>query len=240
MKKIYFVLVLLVMAANVAFAQITSTAAGGNWSNPGTWVGGNVPNGTNNVVIANGATVTINVDAAALSLTVGQGTSGILQFEQNNARTLTVGNDVTVAAGGTFRTSLAGTQDGHELIIGGSLTNNGTLDFSTNAGAAGALITFTGTTNEIFGGTGAVTDVNAITVDKGANQNAILELNTTNFTFQGNTVTPGNGDNAFLSIVNGTFKLSGTFSSTNGLFTGAVNRKVMAQQSKLYCGCPYG
>jgi hypothetical protein len=221
MKKIYFVLMLLIMGANVAFSQITSTPAGGNWNSTSTWVGGTVPGSADDVIIADGATVTINANASALSITVGQGTSGILQFEQNSARGFLVEGDVTVAAGGTFRSSLAGAQTGHLLLVGGSIINNGTLDFSTNGNTAGALIEFTGATNETFGGSGAITDVAAITIDKGSNQSAILELNPSNFTFKGNTLTPGNGDNAFLNIINGTFKLSGTFTVSNGLFSGA-------------------
>jgi len=237
MKKMYFILMMLLVGANVAFSQITSTTTGGNWSNTATWVGGIVPNGTNDVVIADGATVTINVDASALSVTVGQGTSGILQFEQATARTLTVGGDVTVAAGATFRSSLAGTQTGHLLTLTGSVTNNGTLDFSTNANTASALIEFTGTSNVTFGGTGTVTDVALITVDKGTDQAPVLELNPTNFTFKGNSITPGNGDEAFLILLNGTFKVGGTFTATNGLFSGVGDYEIPSS-AKLWLANP--
>ncbi|MCP9749472.1 T9SS type A sorting domain-containing protein [Ferruginibacter sp. HRS2-29] len=221
MKKIYFIFMMLLAVANSAFSQITSTASGGNWSNTATWVGGVVPGGSDDVIIADGATVTINTDASALSVTVGQGTSGILQFEQATARTLTVGGNVTVAAGATFRSSLAGTQTGHLLTLTGSVTNNGTLDFSTNGNTASALVEFTGTNSVTFGGTGPITDIAEITIDKGTTQTPVVELNPTNFTFKGNSITPGNGDNAFLNLLNGTFKIGGTFVAANGLFTNA-------------------
>src|SRR5213075_1198643 len=106
-----------------------------------------VPTAADNVTIANGHTVTIDVTpAACLSLTVGQGTSGVLVYSTTTARTLTVGGDVTISAGGTFESALSGTVTTHALSLSGNLPNNGTLDFSTSANAAGAGITFTGAT----------------------------------------------------------------------------------------------
>jgi hypothetical protein len=66
------------------------TGAGGLWSAPGTWSPPGPPTALDNVTIADGTTVTIDVAAVALNVTVGQGTSGILEFEAAAARTLTV------------------------------------------------------------------------------------------------------------------------------------------------------
>jgi hypothetical protein len=194
--------------------NITS-AASGNWSAPATWTGGVVPTGTDNVTIQNGHTVTID-SSNAFSVTVQSG--GILQFEQTTARTLTVGTSVSIDAGGTFQSNPAGTQTGHVLSVGTDLTNNGTLDFSTNANTAGAGITFTGAANNTFSGTGATTDIRGITINKGTSNVNTLELTTSNFTVQGvNTDVAG-----FLTLTNGTFKISGTFTMTNRVFTTAT------------------
>lgn len=182
--------------------------AGGNWSAAGTWLDGTPPTGTDIVTIGAGCTVTID-SSNAFSVIVQSG--GVLQFEATTARTLTVVSDVTIDAGGTFQSNPAGTQTAHVLSIGGNLTNNGTLDFSTNTDTAGAGITFTGAANNTFGGTGATTDVRTITINKGTSNANILELTTSAFTVRGAVVDSANA--GYLTLTNGTFKISGTFTA---------------------------
>lgn len=209
-------------ALSTALAGNNVTAAPGNitsitsgpWSNPATWSGG-VPTAGDNVTIATGHTVTID-SSNAFSVTIQTG--AVLQFESATARTLSVGDDVTINAGGTFQSSLTGTITTHVLSLGGDLTNNGTLDFSTNADTAAAGITFSaGATNVTFGGTGGTTDVRGITVAKGA-QATIVDLTSSNFTVRGvNTDVAG-----YLTITSGTFRIGGTFTMTNRTFTTAA------------------
>jgi hypothetical protein len=212
---------LLGLAATPALAANITSIATGNWSATTTWSSGTVPTNVDNVTIANGHTVTIDVTAAACaSLTVGQGVSGILQFSVTTARTLTVGGDVTIAAGGTFQSATSGTVTTHVLSLSGNLTNNGTLDFSTAANAAAAGITFTGASNNTFSGTGGTTDIRTLTINKGTSSANVLEITTSNFTVQG-TTTDGT-PSAFLTLTNGTLKLSGTFTGTHRTFTPAA------------------
>ena len=192
--------------------NIASTGTGGNWSDPATWIGGVVPTAGDNVTIAAGATVTIDTTAVALGLTIAS--NGVLQWETTTARSLTVGNDVV--NDGFFQSQPTGAIVAHVLSVGGNLTNNNTLDFATATSGAG--ITFTGSANTTFGGSGATTDVRAITVNKGTSSASTVELNTTNFTVQG-VATDVAG---FLSLTNGTFKLSGTFTATNRVFLAAA------------------
>ncbi len=190
---------------------VTSTAAGGLWSQTTTWAGGVVPTTTDDVTIAGGATVTIDTAAVALDVTVNSG--GALIWDTASARTLATGLNVTVASGGSFASGATGTVTTHVLSVGGNLTNNGTLNFSTNGNTAGAGITFTSGTSNTFGGTGGTTNIRTMTLTKVANSN-VLELNPTNFTVQGvNTDVAG-----FLTVTSGTLKISGTFTMTNRTF----------------------
>ena len=194
---------------------VNSTASGGNWSAPATWVGSSVPTAGDNVTITNGATVTIDTAAVALNLTVGQGSSGILQFEATTARTLTTGQSVTINSGAALQSASTGTVTTHVLSVGGNLVNNGVLDFSTNANTAGAGITFTGAANAAFSGSGPTTDIRNITVNKGTSSSSVLELMPTNLTVRGVTTDVA----GFLTLTNGTFKISGSFTVTNRVFT---------------------
>lgn len=171
----------------------TCNGAGGNWDNVATWTDGSVPTATDNVTIGSGCTVTVNVTNA-------------------------VALNVTVDAGGTLQSPTTGAVTNNNLTVGQNVTNNGTLDFSTNGDTSGAILTFgAGVTNATFGGSGATTDIRAITVAKGALATTV-ELLTTNFTVQGvNTDVAG-----YLTITSGTFKISGNFTMTNRTFASAT------------------
>jgi hypothetical protein len=191
-----------------AAVTIMSTAAGGNWSAGATWVGGIVPTAGDNVTIVDGATVTVDVTTATcLNLTVGQGTSGILQYISTPASTLTVNSDVTVTAGGTF-TAGAGSLLTHILNIGGNtsgsgaagnLTVNGTFDMNTTAGVT---TNFFGSSDGTLSGAGATCDFFAIVMQKGTSQTPVL-----NVTRVITANVPAASANR-LSATNGTFKLS--------------------------------
>ena len=205
-----------------AAGNISSTAIGGNWSSTLTWVGGVVPTSGDNVTIADAATVTIDTAANAFSVSVGTG-SGLpatLQYEAATARSLTVLTNVNVATNGVLQSAATGTITTHALSITGNLTNNGVLDLSTNTNTAGAVLTFTGAASNTFGGTGATTDVRTITINKGTSNANVLELNPSNFTVQGAT-TDGTAA-AYLTLTNGTFKISGSFTAAFRTFTAAA------------------
>jgi Peptidase family C25/Fibronectin type III domain len=207
--------------ATNAAGVINSTAAGGLWSSTATWVGGVLPGAGDNVTIVNGATVTIDTAAVALSVTVGQGTSGILQYETTTARTLTVGQSVTVATNGVLQSAATGTVTTHVLSVGGDLTNNGTIDFSTNANTAAAGIIFTGATDAAFTlGASSTTDLKqtaGVTLNKGTNNTPVLT-----FTPGGTFTVLGANAVGFLTITTGTFKLSGANAFSNPVFNAAA------------------
>jgi hypothetical protein len=171
-----------------------------------------VPTNADNVTIGVGCTITVDVTTAvAFNVTVQSG--GILQYITTPASTLTVGQNVTVDLGGTI-TAGAGVLTTHVLSIGGNLVNNGTLDLFTTAGVG---LTFTGAASNTMSGTGAITDIRTMTLNKGTNAN-VLEITTSNFTVQNvNTDVAG-----FLTLTGGTLKISGTFTMTNRVFLTAI------------------
>jgi hypothetical protein len=107
----------------------TSTAIGGLWSSPATWVSGVVPVAGDNVIIADGAIVTVDQLVSGINnLTIGQGTSGILQWNATtNAMTL-FGN-LTISSGAKLLAYTTG-GTGQAINIGGNLVNNGYANFA--------------------------------------------------------------------------------------------------------------
>lgn len=198
-----------------AATPVTTTGAGGPWSSIGTWSTGIVPTSGDAVTIGAGATVTIDAAAQAYNLTIAG--TGILQYENVAARTLTVVTNVNVQSGGTFLADAAGTLV-HGLSLGGNLTNDGTLDFFT-AGPNGVLITFTGAQYATLSGGGATTDIYGITLNKGTSNASILEVMPTNFTVRGVAASVS----AWLTspVGPGTLKLSGTFTGSSPVFSAA-------------------
>ena len=191
---------------------------GGLWNTPATWADGGVPTAADNVTIPLGCTVTID-SSNALTVTISSG--GVLQFEDTTARTLAVTDDVTIDTGGTFRSGLGGIQTGHVLSVGGDLTNNGTIDFSTNGNTAAAGITFTGAANASFSlGGSSTTDLKqtgGVILNKGTNNTSVLSFS------PGGTLTVLGANTAgFLTITNGTFKMDGSGAFSNPLFSVAA------------------
>ncbi len=208
--------------ATAPAGNITCNAAGGNWSSPATWSGGIVPTAGDNVILSAGSPgCTVTVDTAASAFTVTVQSGALLQFDATTARTLTVVDDVTINPGGTAIASTTGTVTTHVLSVGGDLTNNGTIDYFTNVGLAGAGITFTGTANTTFTlGAGSVTDLKqtaGVTLNKGTNNTPVLSFN------PGGTLSVQEANTAgFLTITNGTFKMDGTGVFNNPLFSVAA------------------
>jgi hypothetical protein len=211
--------------------SISSTSVGGAWSSPATWADSVVPDGGDNVSIADGATVVIDTAAAARSVTVGSSGSGLseavkgvhpeggapaaLKFGETAAFSLTTGFNVTINSNGTLSTG-GGNANQHVLTVRGDLINNGVFDLSTNNNQAGAALVFSGDSSNSFSGTGPVTDIRTITVDKGFSNNNVLEVSVSNFTVQGSTT---DGPEAgYLYPVNGTYKISGTFTGNYRTF----------------------
>lgn len=210
--------------ATTAPTTITS-AQSGNWSLTTTWVGGVVPLASDNVIIADGHTVTLNATTACNNLTVGQGTSGIFQMGNDaTARAFTINGNLTISPGAQFITNTASNTT-HTLTLKGDVSNNGIFNMASDAGSL-CNTTFNKNGNQTVSGNGATTNFNLITQNLGTSKTNILDISVSNFT--ANTTN-------FLTLTNGTFKLSSQNTTTLSPFTTA---KTISSSQRLWINAP--
>jgi PKD repeat protein len=179
-----------------------SVVANGNWSQANNWNLNAVPGANDNVIIANGHTMTVNIgNVACHNLTIGQGgTPSVLRIGNNNtARAMTVWGTVTIATNGTFQANPASNTT-HTLSIYGSIINNGVIDFQSDFNSLCNLTFLHPYANQTLSGTGATNRYNLITVNKGTETKRILDVATSTFTAPA----------GFLTLLNGSFRVSTT------------------------------
>ncbi len=203
-RKQFLSFCLIFLAVLPAMAVTKTSTGSGNWNNAGRWSPAGVPVAGDAVIIAAGHTVTLNASPTIAALTI-YGT--LVIGNSNTNRTLTVSGDILVSNGAAFYSAGNG---GNNLYIGGHLTNNGTFDM--NIGSADANVLFTGTSGQLISGSGPVTDFSAITVNNtgGVNNNTV-EIASAQFT----------APDGFLTLAEGIFKISGTYTFSNTVFNTA-------------------
>ena len=197
-------------ALTATFGNVVRSVRTGNWNATSTWSSGAIPTASDHVVICNGHTVTINFMGTCYSLTVGEGTSGTLIYETVNTRWLTVETDVTIAAGATLTVGTASTSLTHKLMVGGDLTNNGTLNLTPHSGVR-AMLVLTGESDAVFCGSGSTSLYN-LTVDKGTSRTALLELRPNSLSIWESPTS------SLLTLSNGTLRVCGSFALSSKLF----------------------
>lgn len=189
MRYMLIIILAAVLSAPLSAQTTYTSTATGNWSTM-TWSPAGTPGASDNVIIANGHTVTL--DAATISindLTIGQGTSGILRTTQTTSTALQINGNLTIAANAqlTVRSNTLGvlSPDGglaHSIDLKGNLTHNGSvLDF--RSGSAGTTLgvinlTLSGTTTCTLSVNTAYTatngDFNMITINKTSSAKVVL------------------------------------------------------------------
>lgn len=179
------------------------------------------PNVSNFRVLGNFVSQTSGGTGANIINTGGTTDSFVVRGTVNvNSGTLTFGNNaaarrlhaigtVTVANGATFQVNNNGAI-AHTFFLGGSLVNNGTVNFSNTSTAT---LYFSGAANATISGTSTAATFSNITVDKGTSNTPVLDVTLGGTaTFQTNN---------WLTLTNGTFRWSRA--ATISLLTGATN-----------------
>lgn len=189
-----------------------TSAASGNWNTGSTWVGGVVPPAGANVLILDGHTVTVNTSITVTDLTVGEGTSGILQIGNDaTARSVTFNGNVEVKTGATLRVNPASNTSSHVVTFKGNIINNGTFDLAPDGDSRASSEFSRPGSSQTVTGSGSTTNFYMMTVNVGDSPNNILEVFSDNFTVAATN---------FLTLTNGTLKLSTAATVTP--FTGAT------------------
>ncbi len=158
----------------------------------------------------------LNISGTGRALTIAGNleiTGGTLQYRNGSVQNVAVAGNVTVANGTNFDVQNSVALN-HTLSISGNLTNNGTLTFNYAPATSSCDITFTGSTNASFTGTGNTTLRN-VTVNKGSSQSTLLTVDVSGTTFS----TPVNN---WLTLTNGTLRFMRTGDlriTTTGSFT---------------------
>jgi Secretion system C-terminal sorting domain len=119
--------------------------------------------------------------------------------------TTTISRNTDVLGELTINTGAELNGETHTLTLGGNWINNGT--FTGNTGT----VIFNKNGNVTITGTG-INNFNLMKVDLGTSITNTLEVLSAHF----------NAPDAFLTIVNGTFKMSGTFTFSNSFFVGPI------------------
>lgn len=207
-----------------------SATNGGNWNVAATWSTVTYGNATNTgtypvtgdvVYIGDGYTINITTSSGASHITIGQGTSGIIQYSGAGTFTLTVSGNLTINTGAKiwYNSNNSRTQN---LFISGNIINNGTLDFYYDSNDR-VNITFNSNANSIVSGTGAWA-LNDVTLTKSTSTANYLEIQSNGFESAIATLTVTYG--TFIHNNSGSYAIN----SSGGAFTIDANAIFKVQQ----------
>lgn len=126
MKAISLFIIILLIHFNARAVTVTySGLSGGNWNTPGNWSTGSLPGTTDSVIIPNGLSVTVDVNADITSLNMGTG---------NTATTLTINSGITLTISNVLNFSQVTSTVSHILSVGAGTVSCKNLIMSNNNG----------------------------------------------------------------------------------------------------------
>jgi hypothetical protein len=132
---------------HIASVSAVTTASGGNWSSPGTWMSGSVPTSNDAIEVTAGSTLTL--DQTGINFIKQLTINGSVNFA-TAATAVNIATDLTINSGGTFDVFNGTT--GKTLNVAGNITNNGTIDFAKT----GSVLVLNGVVAQTIGGAGTI------------------------------------------------------------------------------------
>jgi hypothetical protein len=203
------------------------SVANGLWSNPATWSCTCIPNANDDVIISDGTTVTVDMNASCDDLTIGEGTSGILELGNSTAnRIITVRGATKIENNGILQSNNIDIAT-HQLWIKGNIINNGSINLAPGAGSKTRSYFYRGG-NQTISGTGSTTNFDAMVL-KLDTINALprtLEVTATNFSASTGFLEMNFGSFKFSSPGTNTitpFAISTSYNSYCGLWMNSAN-----------------
>ena len=166
MKKLFLLLFMLTISVGImAQTNTWDGSSSNNWNTAANWSLNLVPTSAHDVVIINGATITVNTAAVCASLSINTGSSAT-SITMSSPNSLTISGTL-VMGNGTDGSSLRTVAVGSGTLSCGSLTmgnpssgNNGaTLTISTGTATVTGDLTFAGSSSEnviTFSGAGTL------------------------------------------------------------------------------------
>ena len=166
------VAVAVMLLSSSANATTYYSRANGNWNVNSSWSTvtygspintGTYPRAGDVANIGDGYTISINTSVSSATINIGQGISGILQYNSAANYTATVSGNVLVNTGARFWYNISLNRT-HTLNVGGDFTNFGIVDFFINSSQA-VNVTFNTAANSTISGSGTW-DLRNVTLNK--------------------------------------------------------------------------
>src|SRR5207244_151912 len=134
---------------------------------------------TDTVLVRDGHTVTQNSSTTIAQLTVGEGTSGILRFDNSGSgKTLIVSGNVTIADSGKIDVATGGSSTTHTLQIAGNFAIGNSGKFDGKPATSRLLnVTFnsSSSSDQTISSSGTPdVNFNKITLDRGASTRKVV------------------------------------------------------------------
>jgi hypothetical protein len=174
MKKLLILVVFLLNFTSFSFSQKSFTGtSGGNWNTGTNWTPSGIPASTDDVTIPDNKSVVINTAAVCKTLTMGSGNANTTISFSLSSNSLTINDALTIltvpARNGQTRS--------HQITVGASSINCGSIIMEENGGDEQSIISIT---------TGTLTVRGDITMNSTSSLNQINITSTGRINIKGN------------------------------------------------------